>query len=89
MTTKTLLKTTKVVKLSSKHQITIPVSMLKSMEISGGDNLILDYVNGKIEIVNQKKLQRQKFINFKPIRLENDDIVCFSENHNDIYNQGI
>ena len=88
MTTQTLLKTktkSKVIKISSKNQITIPKQFLDYMNLTGGSNITIQFQNGKIEIINQKEVAKNRLKNFKPYNLGDGIVVDISATHNDIY----
>lgn len=93
MITKTLVKPTniitakKTVKISSKNQITIPKAFLNSLNLNSGDKILIDLVDGKLELINQKSKQVNKLKNFKPISLGKGIVTNIAQNHNDIYDQ--
>ncbi len=77
---------TKLLKISTKNQITIPVRWLKNMGLNQGNSILLEYIDGKIQLINAQQIKTDKLKNFKPIVLNDPKKVDFSNTHNDIYN---
>lgn len=75
----------KSVRVSSKGQITIPKILLEELEVQKGQDVLLEFVNGRIQLLNAKKAWKQKLANFKPVSLGLKNKVNFSGTHNDIY----
>ena len=80
-----LTKTSKLLKISSKNQITIPVQWLNNMGLGSGNSILLEYANGKIQLINTQQIKKDKLKNFQPIVLGDTKQVNFSDTHNDIY----
>ena len=80
-----LTKTSKLLKISSKNQITIPVQWLNNMGLDSGNSILLEYANGKIQLINAQQIKKDKLKNFQPIVLDDTKQVNFSDTHNDIY----
>jgi bifunctional DNA-binding transcriptional regulator/antitoxin component of YhaV-PrlF toxin-antitoxin module len=79
--------TTKIAKISSKGQITLPKVFLDQMGLDHNQDIIIRLVDGKIEISNKQKIQQEKLKNLLPIDLGDSQTVYLSQNHNEIYDQ--
>ena len=77
--------TTKLLKISTKNQITIPVQWLKNMGLNQGNSILLEYIDGKIQLINAQKIKIDKLKKFQPIVLNDPKKVDFSNIHNEIY----
>jgi bifunctional DNA-binding transcriptional regulator/antitoxin component of YhaV-PrlF toxin-antitoxin module len=76
---------TKDVKISSKGQITLPKAFLDQMDLSYGQNVIIQFAQDRLEIINKQSKRIQKLREFKPVKLGTGKIVNYSETHNEIY----
>ena len=76
---------TKLLKISTKNQITIPVQWLKNMGLNQGNSILLEYIDGKIQLINAQQIKIDKLKNFQPVVLSDPKKVNFSDTHNEIY----
>jgi bifunctional DNA-binding transcriptional regulator/antitoxin component of YhaV-PrlF toxin-antitoxin module len=58
MSTKTIQNTQKILKISSKSQITLPKSFLSELNIESGQSIIVSLVGQKIEITMNDEKQK-------------------------------
>ncbi len=50
----------KTIKISSKGQITLPKSFLDNLGLSYGQNILIQYIDNKIYIINHRQLELSK-----------------------------
>jgi bifunctional DNA-binding transcriptional regulator/antitoxin component of YhaV-PrlF toxin-antitoxin module len=81
---KSLSTKSKVVKHSSKGQITIPKVFLDQMGLSKGQDILILFTDNHLEISNQQAKRKQRLNQFIPTTL-NTSTVHFSDTHNDTY----
>ncbi len=75
----------KIVKISSKGQITLPKAFLTKIGLDNGQNILVQLANNRIEIINEQKNNINKLQKFKPISIGGIVKVNFSGEHNEIY----
>lgn len=81
----TLVKINKSVKISSKGQITLPKIFLNKLGLQNGNSVLIEFSNNQIQISNKQRIEQNKLLKFKPIKLGLPKKMNFSETHNDIY----
>ncbi len=81
----TLVKINKSVKISSKGQITLPKIFLNKLGLQNGNSVLIEFSNNQIQISNKQRIEQNKLLKFKPIKLGLPEKMNFSETHNDIY----
>ena len=73
------------VKISSKGQITLPKAFLDQMNLSHGQNVIIQFAQNRLEIINKQTERTEKLRNFMPIKIGTGKKVNYSDTHNEIY----